>query len=145
MASLIVPTSATRVKASASNQEILGVARDWAHALAAQDYERAYGMTGHDPYYAWSAGLMRQVIEGYGHPESHPAGPFRVTPLADAKGGSRPRHTVRRHKKKKPDGAIAEVWFDLPLNGEWSDLTATFAVHPLGDELILCLNEIHVF
>jgi hypothetical protein len=144
MPSLTIPTTATRLKASASNREILGIARDWADALAAQDYERAYGMTAHDPYYARSAGLIRQVIEGYGLPEPHPAGPFKVTPLADAKGGPRPRHTVRRYKRKAPHGAIADVSFDLPLNGEWSDLTATFAVHPIGDELVLCLNEIHV-
>ena len=102
-------------------------------------------MTAHDPCYAWSASLIRQVIEGYGLPESHPAGPFRVTPLTDAKGGPRPRHEIDRYDKAAPSGAIAEAWFDLPLNGEWSDLTATFAVYPIGDELVLCLNEIHVF
>lgn len=74
MSSLIVPATATRLTAAASDQEMLGVARDWAHTLAAQDYERAYGMTAHDPYYAWSASLIRRVIEGYGLPESHPSG-----------------------------------------------------------------------
>jgi len=145
MSSLIVPATATRLTASASDQEILAVARDWAHALAAQDYERAYAVTAHDPYYAWSASLIRQVVEGYGFPEKQPAGPFRVTPLGDAKGGPRPRHKVRRYEKKAPNNAVAEAWFDLPLNGVWSDLTATFAVYPIGDELVLCLNEIHVF
>ena len=61
LSSLIVPLTATRLSASASDQEILGVARDWARALAAQDYERAHGMTAHDPYYGWSASLIRQV------------------------------------------------------------------------------------
>ena len=93
MSSLIVPATATRLTASASDQEMLGVASDWAHALAAQDYVRAYAMTAHDPYYAWSASLIRQVVEGYGLPEKHPAGPFRVTPLGDAKGGS--AHVMR--------------------------------------------------
>ena len=52
MSSLIVPATATRLTASASDQEIFGIARDWSHALAAQDYERAYATTAHDPYYA---------------------------------------------------------------------------------------------
>jgi hypothetical protein len=142
---LIVPPTIARLPVSATDQEILGAVRDWAHALAAQDYERAYGMTAHDGYHAWSASLIRAVIEGYGLAEAHPAGPFRVTPLEDAKGGPRPRHEVHRHERAAPDGIVAEVWFDLPLNGEWSDLTATFAVHPVGDDLVLCLNEIHVF
>jgi hypothetical protein len=102
-------------------------------------------MTAHDPYYAWSPTLIRQVIEGYGFPEKHPAGPFRVTPLADAKAGSRPRHEIKRYENAAPNGPIAEAWFDLPLNGEWSDLTATLAVYAVGRDLVLCLNEIHVF
>jgi hypothetical protein len=145
LSSLIVPPTVTRLSVSATDQEILTAARDWADALAAQDYERAYGMTAHDSHYAWSASLIRDVIEGYGLPERHPAGPFRVTPLEDAKGGPRPRHEVKRYDQAAPDGAVAEVWFDLPLNGEWSDLTATFAVCQVGDDLVLCLNEIHVF
>src|SRR4029450_11277874 len=62
MSSLIVPATATRLTASVSDQEILGVAHNWAHALAAQDYERAYGMTAHDPYYAWSGSLIRRYL-----------------------------------------------------------------------------------
>jgi hypothetical protein len=55
-----------------------------------------------------------------------------------------PCHEVDRYEKAADD-AFAEVWFDLPLNGECSDLTATFAVYPVGDELVLCLQEIHVY
>jgi hypothetical protein len=65
--------------------------------------------------------------------------------MGDAKGGPRPRHKVDRYERGAPSGAVAEVWFDLPLNGEWSDLTATFGVHRAGDDLVLCLQEIHVF
>jgi hypothetical protein len=33
----------------------------------------------------------------------------------------------------------------LVLYGEWSDLTAVLAIHPVERHLVLCLNEIHVF
>jgi hypothetical protein len=35
--------------------------------------------------------------------------------------------------------------FDLPLDGEWSDLTATFQIQSFDDVLHLILNEIQVF
>jgi hypothetical protein len=37
-----------------------------------------------------------------------------------------------------------EVWLDLPLDGEWSDLTAIFDMLEDRDELVLLLNDIHV-
>ncbi len=36
------------------------------------------------------------------------------------------------------------MWFDLPVNGEWSDLTATFQILRHGDALVLQLEDIHV-
>jgi len=56
-----------------------------------------------------------------------------------------PRHEVERFDSPTPAGDIGEVWFDLPLNGVWSDLTATFAIYPLEDKIVLALNQIHVF
>jgi len=35
--------------------------------------------------------------------------------------------------------------YDLPLNGNWSDLTATFRVEARADATELILQEIHVF
>jgi hypothetical protein len=145
LSSLIVPPSAIRFSIFAKDDEILAVASDWAEALAAEDYKRAYGMTAHDPYYAWSPELTQQVIEGYGLPEKHPAGPYKVTPPKDARGGRQPRHELDRYEKPAPDGAIGTVLFDLPLNNQWSNLTATFRIYPTCNELVACLNEIHVF
>jgi hypothetical protein len=41
--------------------------------------------------------------------------------------------------------SVGEVWFDLPLDGSWSDLTATFDLQERGGALVLVLQEIHVF
>ncbi|KMW57419.1 hypothetical protein AIOL_002383 [Candidatus Rhodobacter oscarellae] len=35
--------------------------------------------------------------------------------------------------------------FDLPLDGEWSDLTATFEVMQVKEQFVLVLQDIHVF
>ena len=94
---------------------------------------------------------MKATIEGYGLP-----GPLsdrrimRVTPMETAQGGPDPRQEVTFLEtplpiEDTPDLTIARVWFDLPLNGEWSDLTATFQVRQNDAESVLILNEIHVF
>jgi len=41
-------------------------------------------------------------------------------------------------------GSVGQVWFDLPLNGVWSDLTATFDIKLDGEALYLELDDIHV-
>lgn len=40
---------------------------------------------------------------------------------------------------------VGKVWYDLPLNGEWSDLTATFNILKSESHIVLELNEIHIF
>ncbi len=40
---------------------------------------------------------------------------------------------------------IGELMHTVPLDGEWSDLTVTFALIRASDGISLCLNEIHVF
>ena len=116
---------------------------DWVDDLEREDYGAAFSRTGHDSYYRWTPDLMRAVVAGYGLPEPHPSGVvFRVTSRVTAAG--KPHHReVDRHNV--PPTAIAEVWYDLPLNGEWSDLTATFRVEARADGEELLLEEIHVF
>jgi hypothetical protein len=139
------------LRVDATDEEILGVVRRWVELLAAQDYAAAMDLTAHDEYYEWKPDLMRQVIEGYGLPEPHPRGPFRVTPLAEASGGRKPRHEVVRWDppEARPEHnamALGYVEFDLPLNGEWSDLTASFEIQQRSKGLlVLVLHEIHVF
>lgn len=126
-----------------SDDEILAIVDAWVDDLTRGDYQNAYDRTEHDPYYQWTPELMRDVIQGYGFPEPCRDGTlFHVTDVATAK-GRRGRREVDRGVF--PPGAFAEVWYDLPLNGEWSDLTATFRVERRGDNSALVLQEIHVF
>lgn len=143
--SLILPERAVRLPPMTPDEEILALVGQWVELLAQGDYGAAYDLTAHEPHYQWTPDLMRQVIEGYGLPEPHPAGPFRITSLDSVKGGPKPRHRVERFKTVHRDGRIGYVWFDLPLNGKWSDLTATFGVYRNEDCVVLSLDEIHVF
>ena len=145
MTDLILPPDVVRLPAPAGDDEILAVVRRWVAVLAAEDYERAYGMTAHEAQFGWTPRLMKDVIEGYCGADQDPEEPSRVSPLETAKGGPPPRHEVDYAPSGKPNGAIGDVWFDLPISGEWSDLTATFSIHRVGKDVVLSLNEIHVF
>jgi hypothetical protein len=121
----------------ASDSEILDAVRAWADALAAEDYAGALTLVDAGP--DWTPELLCTVITNYGSVEPMRDGStYRVTPLRTAHGGSAPRHRVDR------DGERTWICFDLPLNGEWSDLTATFDVVRRNDGLSLVLDDVHV-
>ena len=128
--------------AAPGDTQILDLIDAWIADLARGDYACAHARTAHDAYYGWTPALLRAVIEGYGSPEPYADGTvYRVTPAALASGTPQERCVERQ------DGgaALAEARHSLPLNGVWSDLTATFRVEStaLGSRLVL--QEIHVF
>ena len=124
------------------DDEVLAFVARWIELLAAGDFDAAWATTEHDPYYGWTPELMRRTIEGFGHPEPHPSGRrFRVTPPADATG--KLHWSVDREGMRPP--IIARVAHDLPLDGEWSDLSVTFRIESRGESSIPVLEEIHVF
>lgn len=130
---------------AANDEEILGAVEAWIDDLARGDYASAFARTRHDPYYQWTPRLIESVINGYGLPEPHRSGVrFVVTSRAQADSKGRPYYRVVDRDIAR-GAAVAEVWYDLPLNGEWSDLTATFRLQRDGVHLNLVLQEIHVF
>ena len=145
MSELYVPDSAIRIPQRASDDQILDAVRDWVNALSQENYDRAFVLTAHETYYQWTPALLRKTIEGYGLPEPHPKGPFKVSPIETAAGHINPRHVVERFSETTENSPIGEIWFDLPLNGNWSDLTATFTIHRWNDGLVIALSEVHVF
>ncbi|MBL9083725.1 MAG: hypothetical protein JNK76_18050 [Planctomycetales bacterium] len=126
-----------------SDDEILRFVEEWIDDLARDDYAAAFRRTDHDPYYRWTPELMRLVVQGYGLPEPHRSGAvFAVTARASALGGP-PQRVVDRDVVRPH--CLAEIWYDLPLNGTWSDLTATFRVELRAEVSAVILQEIHVF
>ena len=128
--------------AAPSDTRILDIIDAWIADLARGDYACAHARTAHDAYYGWTPALLRAVIEGYGSPEPYADGSvYRVTPAALASGAPQERCVERQD-----DGAaLAEARHSLPLNGVWSDLTATLRVESTALGARLVLQEIHVF
>lgn len=127
----------------ASDEEILAEVEAWIDDLTRGDYEAAFGRTEHDPYYRWTPNLLEAVVNGYGATDAHPSGArFVVTSRSTASG--RPHYRRVERSSHPPHGAV-EVWYDLPLNGEWSDLTVSFRVEHRESKLHLVLEELHVF
>lgn len=134
-----------RLELTAEAQEILDVVREWAAALADERFDEAMALL--RPSDQWSPATVQTWIRNYGWHEPPADGSiYRVTDMATASGatGSFPRHEVDRLDRPATDGRVASVWFDLPLNGRWSDLTATFVVRQLDESLVLELADLHV-
>jgi hypothetical protein len=126
-----------------SDEEILRFVEAWIDDLVRGDYMAAFRRTAHGSYHQWTPDLIWAVIQGYGLPDPHHSGQvFIVTPRALALGGP-PQRIVERDVVRPP--VWAEVWHDLPINGQWSDLTATFRVEPRDGSSVVILQEIHVF
>jgi hypothetical protein len=128
-----------------TDEDILRFIDSWVDDLARGDFVAAYDKTDHDSETEWTPSLMEKVIAGYGMIEERgdPSRErFRVTPRESATG----KHFHREvDHNLQPPGAFAVVWYDLPLNGEWSDLTATFRLERKSDGIRVVLEEVHVF
>ena len=125
-----------------SDEEIIRHIETWIGKLADEDYVSAYNLVSHDPYYNWSPSLIEKVINGYGLPEPHPGGEaFKVTPISTAL-GKEPTREVARNSYN--DNRIGYVLYELPLNGEWSDLCASFRLEKNKAGVEVILEEIHV-
>ena len=138
---LAVRRHLVRLSANPKDEEILSVIDTWLGALANGDYERAYRVTEHDAYYRWTPRLIEEVVRGYGLKLGDESSAHRVSRGAATSGGP-PRRSIDR--QNVPPGVIAFVEHDLPLDGVWSDLTATFRVEPRGTDAVLILEDIHV-
>jgi hypothetical protein len=143
---------AIKLALDATPTEILKAVQAWVKLSEQEDYQNAYAYTEHNEYYQWTPELIKDVIYGYGLPEPHPSGEiFKVTAVSPA--GTEDRklyHEVDFYDEplpyeEKQAEITGQVWYDLPLNGEWSDLTATFQIVKREAYLTLELAEIHVF
>ena len=117
----------------------------WCDSLSKQEFDVAYGLTTHEPDFTIET--LKALVKNYGFVEDRPDEKmFVITDRKFAKG--KPREIeISWWKPKKVDQEtyLGIVHFDLPLNGEWSDLTAIFNVLQQGEEsCYLKLTDIHV-
>lgn len=120
---------------NASDEQILSLVSEWVGLLAAEDYSGALEIVRSGPQ--WTPDLLARVITNWGDSSVESRGPTRVTREADADGT--PTRSVDRFAN-----GLVRVWYDLPLDGEWSDLTATFEVQEEEEGLVLVLSDVHI-
>ena len=122
----------------ATDEQILDVVRLWVDHLVHERYGEALRVVEARDH--WTSDILETVIRNYGSIDPmYDASAWKVTPLESASGGPTPRHDLDRC-----DDGRAFIYFDLPLNGEWSDVTATFDVVPEDDGLHIVLDEVYV-
>jgi hypothetical protein len=126
----------------ADDEQIRQAVRGWIEVLAQDRYDEAFSMLFRYRNDPWTPELMRNAIANYGCGQPQADGRvFRVTPPGDAiQRGSRKRY---EDVEWFEDGE-GVAHFDLPLNGEWSDVTAVLDILPMEDGLVLRLNAIEV-
>lgn len=123
----------------------------WLDLWAEQKYHEAFNFTLHDPYYGWSPASLEEVINGYGLPYEDTVNKCVVTNrISSFDDGSKHYKEITFFETpgKHPDGkllVIGEALYDLPIDGNWSDLTASFKIIQSASFIKLELNEIHVF
>jgi len=133
-----------RVKTENSHKEFVEFIHSWFDLLAKGEVDRAcedldrlnsYGIR-------WTAEKIENVVKDNFGPgtvfsSNHPEGPVFTT-VIETNGKS------RADIVKFNDGSGFSVEHDVPLNGEWSDLTAQFEFLGKIPEFKVVLHDLHV-
>jgi hypothetical protein len=125
-------------------EAVRDVIERWVALLVEERFEEALGLLAPSRTQTWTPELLATVIRNYGFIEPHPSGAtFRFTPIASATGDG-PRFDATWFERPTRDDRWGSARYDLPLNGEWSDVTATFDIldGPFGP--VLALDDVHV-
>ena len=135
----------------ATDETVLEGVKQWVELLAAERYDEAVQWLYYPPAAArWTPLLLKSLVTNYGLTDPRADGKtYRVTPLVTTKSrvGGHPYQDVEWFPAGSAQvcrGVVGFVTFDLPLNGEWSDVTATFLIHKVTDRLLLELEDMHV-
>ena len=134
------------LRVNATDDEIRSAIEQWVQALAEGKRADAYALLWHPADEQLTPERLHSLISNYGSDQPRPDGrTFEVTsPIMAAGGGS--RFEVYRYSEQqgKPPQAIGSAEYNLPLNGEWSDLTAIFELLMVDGALGLWLYDVHV-
>ncbi len=138
------------MKILAEREDVLGFVREWINLLAEQKFEEAFEAL-MPSNWGFSPQILQQLTANYGQLEPRPDGlTFRVTPPESAicpEGRAKPHQDVKWDERtfvREKSVVVGDVHFDLPLNGEWSDLPAVFFIHAVEGGYALELERIEV-
>jgi hypothetical protein len=127
---------------TASDDDLLDAVRRWVDVVASGDFQGAIDFLFPAEYggQPWTASGLETYIANYGFWEPLGDGStVRMTPIATAGGDKLPVQEVSRYVDRLP-----EIDFDVPLDGQWSDLTAQFIVVEVDGKWALSLYDLHV-
>lgn len=132
----------------ATDAEIIACVDAWVRLLEAENYREACASVDAPPGGVWTPELIRSLIKG-GWDDARKDN--RVT-LAGAPRRVRIEGRVAVLTQRKDvdrfeandGGEVAEIWYDLNVDGTLSDLTATFRLVRVSQGLLLRLYDICV-
>jgi len=129
-----------------SNEAVLAAVEEWIELLADDRYQEAFERLDPNGQYEWTPELIRNTAAGYGDPCGHTNDgvSHRVTSVANARESKTPVYRDVEWHGKPIRGFIGVVHHDIPLDGEWSDLTAIFLVREVKGGVSLVLDQLHV-
>lgn len=135
----------------ATDDDVLSLCRLWVELVAADRLEEAIDLLWVPPTYDesqhWTPDSLLTYIGNYGSWTPMADGSkWRLTSIQTAKvpdgvAGLRPRASLVRYRDE-PRGGTVDL--DVPLNGEWSDLTAQFEFGPVPGGTAVSLYDLHV-
>jgi hypothetical protein len=134
-----------------SDEEIFAFARQWTNRLAAEDYAGAFGMLRHVAPYpgkSWVATpeAVRAWVVNYGSDEPIPGEPECRVTAPDAAGDMPVEFLslIREDPGRRYPGCRGRLDWPLPLDGEWSDLVASFDLVEADGGLAFALVALRV-
>ena len=135
---------------------ILALLEEWTELLACEKYEEALALLPPDPEQQWTPALLASAVYGYGCPGYTREEAAQVFGRADYKvtslRGSPCRERILRSvdicrftPKACPETLGMVHYFNIPLNGEMSDLTGIFYLRKLSEtSMTLEFHDLHV-
>lgn len=136
-----------RLPKAASDEQVLEAAGQWVGLASEDRYEEAMALLYAPPgEHVSTADEVRTLVTNYGSPEPHPK-KWRLTPVETAQGAplaAEVDRTVSEILAGRKPGYAGEVWFPVPLNGEWSDLVVKFDLYEVDGSLMLALGDVDV-
>lgn len=127
-----------QLPASISDEELFSFIDQWVLLLEREDYDAAFAWTDHVPHMGWTADLLRLVIKAYGEASPDQRVTLEGVPTDISQHKAIDWWTGERQRE------LGNIWYDLNIDGEASDLTALFELERRDGIVVVALDEITV-
>jgi len=125
---------------------LLEISRNWISGLATENYDAVFNALGFAMAYQTpeltGAERIKAEIKKYRSDQYYPGiTDFSVSLWESASGGNPSPVRLVRFYKPNDLKIVATIELDLPLNGKWSDLLASFVVFEMGNNFYNLILE----